>query len=174
MEAALVERVRSKASALAAARNQPLRPVATPAEVAAAEAALGVPLPGTYRQVLVAVANGGFGPAEGLLGVPSTRFAADLDAVEAHARHAAATGWPAGLVPAVYLGAEAYYCVECQGPHRRVIEYNPDFWEFQERDLGPARWQARAYPDHRTPACFVVVAASLASLLEEWVAGRHW
>jgi hypothetical protein len=50
----------------------PLLPVATSEELDAAEAAIGRPLPHVLRLVLEQVANGGFGPGYGLLGVGPT------------------------------------------------------------------------------------------------------
>jgi hypothetical protein len=50
----------------------PLLPVATSKELDAAEAAIGRPLPHVLRLVLEQIANGGFGPGYGLLGVGPT------------------------------------------------------------------------------------------------------
>ncbi|TXJ85233.1 SMI1/KNR4 family protein [Streptomyces lavendulae] len=52
-----------------AARAGTLPPPATPEAVAAAEEVIGFPLPPLLRRLYVEVANGGFGPNEGILGV---------------------------------------------------------------------------------------------------------
>ncbi|MFC8512815.1 SMI1/KNR4 family protein [Streptomyces sp. NPDC057257] len=59
----VVEAVR----AVAQARTLP--PPATPEAVAAAEDVIGFPLPSLLRRLYGEVANGGFGPNEGILGV---------------------------------------------------------------------------------------------------------
>ncbi|MET7737151.1 SMI1/KNR4 family protein [Streptomyces sp. NPDC005402] len=51
------------------ARAGTLPPPATPEAVAAAEEAIGFPLPPLLRRLYVEVANGGFGPNKGILGV---------------------------------------------------------------------------------------------------------
>jgi hypothetical protein len=52
-----------------AAQAGTLPPPATPEAVAAAEESIGFPLPPLLRRLYVEVANGGFGPNEGILGV---------------------------------------------------------------------------------------------------------
>ena len=56
--------------------------VADPKELDAAEAAIGHPLPPVLRLVLEQVANGGFGPGYGLLGVGPTGHRINLAAGE--------------------------------------------------------------------------------------------
>ncbi|MEV5172160.1 SMI1/KNR4 family protein [Streptomyces flaveolus] len=51
------------------ARAGTLPPPATPEAVVAAEEVIGFPLPPLLRRLYVEVANGGFGPDEGVLGV---------------------------------------------------------------------------------------------------------
>jgi hypothetical protein len=50
-----------------------LAPRATPAMIEAAEAELGFALHPFHRRLLLEIANGGFGPGDGLLGVPGGR-----------------------------------------------------------------------------------------------------
>ncbi|MFJ3642733.1 SMI1/KNR4 family protein [Streptomyces sp. NPDC090108] len=52
-----------------AARAGTWPPPATPEAVAAAEKTIGFPVPPLLRRLYLEVANGGFGPAEGILGV---------------------------------------------------------------------------------------------------------
>ncbi|MEW2510421.1 SMI1/KNR4 family protein [Streptomyces sp. NPDC046870] len=51
------------------ARTGILAPPATPEAIAGAEEAIGFPLPPLLRRLYAEVANGGFGPNEGILGV---------------------------------------------------------------------------------------------------------
>ncbi|MFF3686650.1 SMI1/KNR4 family protein [Streptomyces sp. NPDC002187] len=57
----------------AVARKRALPPPATPEAVAEAEEAIGFPLPPLLRRLYLEVANGGFGPREGILGVSGGR-----------------------------------------------------------------------------------------------------
>ncbi|MEU5532080.1 SMI1/KNR4 family protein [Streptomyces sp. NPDC020362] len=52
-----------------AARGRSLPPPAAPEAVTAAEDVIGFPVPPLLRRLYTEVANGGFGPAEGVLGV---------------------------------------------------------------------------------------------------------
>ena len=56
----------------------PLLPVANRKDIDAAEASIGRPLPAALRLVLLEVANGGFGPGYGLLGVGPVGHRTDI------------------------------------------------------------------------------------------------
>ena len=76
---------------------------ASPAALFEAEAALGYPIPRLLRRLLIEVANGGFGPGYGILGVPDT--------VDAHrAFHA---GRPSPLLPICDWGCGIASLVDC-------------------------------------------------------------
>ena len=98
-----------------------LPPPASEPELAAAEAALGVSLPPALRRTYAEVANGGFGPAEGLV---------SLEGMVAAYRELRSPGmmprdreWPAGLLPVVERDP-GWDCVEAATG--RVIAWDPE------------------------------------------------
>lgn len=95
--------------------GKPLPPPATVAEVEAAEAVLGHPLPALLRRILLEVANGGFGPGYGLLGVGAGGWTDDRrqDLV------ALAGGFEDGMLPVAHLGDVVYACVDTRRRARR-------------------------------------------------------
>ncbi len=106
---------------------------ATPEQIAAAEAALGFGLPPLYRQLLTEVANGGFGPGYGLIGVDggSGDFGSGHLA-ELYARaHAAARSelfppLPGQMLPVCNWGCGIYSCLDCRTAEAPVYFFNPD------------------------------------------------
>jgi hypothetical protein len=138
--ASLIERIRERvADPLrvrdAAAWVRPLeaaRPPASPEEVAAAEASLGFRLPPLLRRLYLEVANGGFGPANGLEGVPSLSHECGADIVVLYKAYARGDPeeprlrWPYGLVPLVDLGCNIIECVSCIAPPHPILRLDPD------------------------------------------------
>ena len=98
-----------------------------------AEAALGFNLTPMLRRIFMEVANGGFGPSYGLLGLRGGmknergRDAVGLyevfrqpDPSDPH------WSWPAGLLPVGHLGCGMYMCVDCTKPEGPVIWFEPN------------------------------------------------
>lgn len=132
-----------------------IAPPATTAEVDAAEAALGFPIPPLLRRLYTEVGNGGFGPSYGLEGVPTippTPGAADIGAlyVQYSARQ-----WPHGLVPLISGGCLFMECVEFTRPPYAVVMFDGNDCDLERPVVASLR----------------PVAASLEKRLERWLAG---
>ena len=128
-----------------------LPPPADPSAVEIAEEALDFTLPIALRRVYSEVADGGFGPGQGLL---SLQAAADLyrqlRTSEVLPRGAE---WPEGLLPVVDHDP-SLDCVECATG--RVLNWDPE--ELAERS-SPQRFRRS----------FVELAPSVEAWLKEWV-----
>ncbi len=142
-------------SAFETAEPPPLPPPAGVERVVAAESALGFALPPLLHRVYAEVADGGFGPAHGLLPL------ADLVSTYHHHRldpPMAPSGqtWPDRLVPVIGydLGCDAVDATD-----GRVIAWDPE--SLTERSGGPG-WK-------RT---FREISPSVAVWLETWVESR--
>lgn len=129
-----------------------------PADLAEAEARLGFTLPPLLRRVLTEVADGGFGPGYGLVGVAG---AADAGAhlVELYEGYRAggdgAIGtWPEGRLPVAHLGEGLFACVDALDPDAPVVVFDPTELD-EDDDLGVA---------------FAPEAPSLEAWLADWVA----
>jgi hypothetical protein len=124
---------------------------ATPEQVQASERRLGFSLPMVVRQVFTLVANGGFGPGYGLLGLEGGA-ANDLGgtAVDNYLMRRSWNGqrgyyWPEHLLPICHWGCAIFACVNCeQGGGLRVVRYDPgwdDGWmRFRDEGRGFAEW----------------------------------
>jgi hypothetical protein len=141
--------------------TRPLPEPATPEALDAAEARLGVELPPLLRRLYLEVANGGFGPGSGIVGVRGGwttdrgRSIEDLseemgDSATENARWV----WPAGLLPLVDYGT--FGCVDAATAEGRIVDWDPD-----ELD--------RRGPDGGWSRSFHEVAPSLAAWLETWL-----
>jgi hypothetical protein len=150
----------------------PLPPPATPEQVAAAEAALGVALPRLLRRIYLEVANGGFGPGYGILGIPPSGWGDDRgnDLVRLHEVQRNDPDddddgggdrwvWPPTLLAVCYLGDVVYACVDAGRPGAPVLEYDP----------GDLEWDDDGAPVDEGSA-FAEVSPSLAAWLEAWLA----
>ena len=150
----------AKADRIGTAMSTPvesvLPPPADPAGLDRAETELGFPLPAMLRRVYLEVADGGFGPGGGLLGV--------AEAASAYARMR--TGeelprgrtWPDRLVPIVAVDP-GYDCVDASSPAGRIVAWDPeDLGEFS----GEKAWNGS----------FSEVAPSVEAWLETWVGGK--
>jgi hypothetical protein len=111
-------------------------PPASEAQVAAAERTLGFVLPSTLRRIYIEVANGGFGPAYGLYGVPTKITQARRDRFwEGHWRRVKLprddpNWWPADVVPACRFD---------------IVDLHQTYWRLDDTD--PAwRWPAKLIP----------------------------
>jgi hypothetical protein len=127
---------------------------ASAADVEAAEASLGVRLPAALRRIYTEVANGGFGPGEGLLPLP--RIAAQYRELRTGDQMPRGRSWPEGFLPIVPRNP-GWDCVEAATG--RVIAWDPE--ELTERS-SEARFQRS----------FSEIAPSVEAWLGEWVGSR--
>ena len=152
LDAADTATVDRLAAAMATPPPPSLRPAATPPMLAAAEASLGRPLPPTIRRVYGEVADGGFGPGSGLLGLADA--VATYHAFRVRPPMApAGEAWPEWLLPILRydVGVDA---VDLETGS--VVGWDPE--SLTERSGGPA-WR-------RT---FQEVSPDLGAWLDEWV-----
>lgn len=106
--------------------------------VAEIETALGFRLPALLVDVYAEIANGGFGPGYGLLGLGDGGFTDDLGhtADALYLKNArpdpqlATWTWPRGLLPISHMGCAIYHCVDCST--QRMIIFEPSFWDENE------------------------------------------
>jgi hypothetical protein len=100
---------------------------ATPQALADAERVIGCALHPLHRQLLEEVANGGFGPGNGLIGLPGGRL-------DAHGRSAlelretlrlgTETPLPRGVMPLFDLGDGAWLCIDESTPDATVLVFD--------------------------------------------------
>lgn len=103
-------------------------PRATLAAVRDAEARLGFALPSLYVRLLTEVANGGFGPEDGIMGLPPDGFT-DRDVqgsvVDAYFEGRAVENpkyrEPVGAIFLVSLGGAEFLQLDCLDPNARVL-----------------------------------------------------
>jgi hypothetical protein len=127
-------------------------PPATPEQVQASQRRLGFSLPVPLRQVVMQVANGGFGPGYGLLGLEggATDDLGDT-AVDSYLVRRSWDGqqgwrWPERLVPICTWGCGIYTCMICEQGSigGRLVRYDPDFedelWQFRGEGRTVAQW----------------------------------
>jgi hypothetical protein len=135
---------------------------ASPIALGAAEARLGVALPNLLRRLYLEVANGGFGPGFGIVGVRGGwttdrgKTIEDLyeemtDSTTENPRWV----WPAGLLPLVDYGG-AFGCIDASTAEGRILDWDPDALD----DRGPDGGWSRSFRE---------VAPSLAAWLEAWL-----
>ena len=153
--------------------EQPLPPPATLDQVAATEAALGLRLPPLLRRLYLEVANGGFGPGPGLLGVRGGarsikgRSMEELHRTMLEARDEHASWmWPPALLPVVDDDG-SFLAIDTSVPDGKVVAF--DFEELEDdsprnawrqafRDIAPsyerwlAEWAAAGADPHRVAA----------------------
>ena len=108
-------------------------PPATPRELDAAEARLGFALPPVVRQVYERVANGGFGPGYGLLGIGGGATSdTGRDAVDEYLTFRepdpddANWHWPERVLPICHWGCAIYSCVDCSKSRAEIVRFDPN------------------------------------------------
>ena len=94
-------RARELEQAMTAPVDDPLPGPAAPEAIAAAEAALGVALPPALRRLYAEVADGGFGPGEGLLSLE--RVVTQWRELRTGGQMPVGREWPASLLPVVSM-----------------------------------------------------------------------
>jgi hypothetical protein len=139
-----------------------LYPPAPPAELDESERRLGFRLPQAVRRLYGLVANGGFGPGYGLLGLLAgavDEFGhSAVDSYLAHRREGEADRrwqWPWGLLPVCTWGCAVYSCVDCR----------PGILQPPMVVCAPGRAQSWAWS-------FVGEGRTLPRWLQAWVAGE--
>ncbi len=142
--------------------DHPYEPLST-ADLEAAEHRLGFELPDDVRDVYGNVANGGFGPAYGLLGLLGGAKNEDgLDAVNLYASFreqdeaAPHLAWPEGLLPVGQLGCAMFICVDCTDSDCRLIWFEPNQHE----------------PGEPWDSSFIVFPGALEKWLRRWLDGH--
>ncbi|MCC2671245.1 MAG: hypothetical protein K0Q72_3716 [Armatimonadetes bacterium] len=167
----LVERIRVRVAdplraidSAAWVRPMPMvAPPATLADVDAAEAALGFPLPPLLRRLYTEVGNGGWGPDYGLDSIPTDGAVPDVNdlvglyqqcTAPERALESPAVQWPRGLVPLIKLGCVAMEVCDFLRPPYPVFKLDGDNWDLELS----------------VEEALVPVAASLADRLEAWLA----
>lgn len=154
-----------KAEAYGASMNRPAeRPLPAPASpegLDAAEKRMGVTIPPLLRRLYAEVANGGFGPGSGIIGIQGGwtddhgRTIEDLfEMMSEGDPDEPAWSWPDGLVPIVDA-SPVWTCVATASPGHRVVDF-----DHEEIDYGG--WDAS----------FSDVAPSLHDWLVTWVGSR--
>jgi hypothetical protein len=124
---------------------------ALPADVEAAEAALGVSLPAFLRRLYLEVADGGFGPGRGLLSLERlVREARELRKGDVLPR---GRTWPAALLPLVDRDP-GWYCIDIATG--AIVEWDPE-------DL------AERSSEERFRRSFTDVSPSIETWLAKWL-----
>jgi hypothetical protein len=101
MNQLLLVSIRRKAVDQTGARDVALPAPATPDALRAVEASLGFSLPEDYREILQGVANGGFGPEDGILGIPRDKGGGDHNVVQVYLQESEDVDWLEGLLPLI-------------------------------------------------------------------------
>ena len=101
--------------------------------IAASEVTLGFALPVLVRRVYQEIANGGFGPAYGLLGLSGGMLNEDRqDAVTLYQEYRRPDPedsnwcWPARLLPLGRLGCAMYLCADCSYECAPIVWFEPN------------------------------------------------
>jgi|SRR5579875_1568566 len=125
MDGSLIERIRGYATSRATSL-----PYATASEEAIGEAerGLGFPIPALLKACYLRVANGGFGPGYGIIGVEGG-YASDYgNLVETHGvlkrdQESEGREWPNGLLPFCEWGCNIFSCVDCHDTRHPVYTF---------------------------------------------------
>jgi hypothetical protein len=104
---ALVERVRAR---MLHQESRP-EPPASHADVASTEAKLDAPLPSLLRRLYLEVANGGFGPRYGVLGVRGGFRSDSMGTLDEAYRMFRQERWPIGVLPMIDYGCTQLICL---------------------------------------------------------------
>ena len=165
MAGGVTDELTAEAERYQEAMNRPLdRPLperASADALDAAEASMSVTLPPFLRRLYTEIANGGFGPGAGLIGVRGGWTDDDGRTME-QLHEMLAEGdpdepswdWPVGLVPVVDE-SPAWICLDTASPVARVVRFDMEGVDY-------AGWDAS----------FTDVAPSLVEWLSTWVRSR--
>jgi hypothetical protein len=140
-----------------------IAPPATTADVDAAEAAFGFPIPPLLRRLYTEVGNGHWGPNYGLNGIPIDGAEPDENDIVGiyqsctspkRALESPAARWPRGLVILIGRGCVDYEVCDFLQPPYPVFLLSGDTWT----------------PERSVLESLTPVASSLAERLEAWLA----
>lgn len=102
-------------------------------ELAGVEQRLAFDLPQPVKQVWGTVANGGFGPGYGLIGLVGGALSdLEQDAVEDYLVRRGTDPedpgwyWPHGVLPICHWGCAIYSCVDCNDAAAPVLRFDPN------------------------------------------------
>ncbi len=101
--------------------------------LAAAERRLGLALPTAVLDLYGGLANGGFGPGYGLIGlVGGVKSDVNTDVVEDYRLRLLTDAedpgyfWPAGVLAVCHWGCGIYSCIGCRTPGAAVVRFDPN------------------------------------------------
>ncbi|UGY05034.1 SMI1/KNR4 family protein [Bradyrhizobium quebecense] len=159
--AAIRQRLKAKQTDLNGGLRQRLTTI-TPVNIASDEKRLGFRLPPLLARLYAEIANGGFGPGYGLIGL--TNGAPDEDigdtapAIYESFRRASTDepswNWPEGLLPICQWGCAIRSCVNCTDRNFRMQIFDPNVHEGLD-------WSD----------CFFEESASFTQWIEAWASG---
>src|SRR3954471_21912669 len=101
--------------------SPPIYEPVTMAAVAKTEAELGFTIPPVLRRLYSEVANGGFGPGAGLVGIEGGYPDVDGRTLSASYAFFRSHGLREGLLPLFDLGCGAWSCVDALTPDERIV-----------------------------------------------------
>jgi len=145
------DRVLESLRARLRADGLPYPACASPAEVEVFEGAVGFSLPAFYRRLLTEVANGGFGPGFGMVGIPPSGhieddLSGDLREFYLAGRAQPELEWrtPCGLLALCSWGCGVLSYVDCFSERAAVVtnEASENRIEFTETSPSLADWLA--------------------------------
>ncbi|MFI6410614.1 SMI1/KNR4 family protein [Streptomyces sp. NPDC050585] len=156
--AELLSRVGKAASATRtrplAGRQRGVPPPVAPADVEAAETALGFRLPPLLAAVHTKIGDGGFGPDYGLFPLRGAVSRYEAFRARGAGEEPDDWPWPEGVLPVADLGCAMLACVDCRSPDGAVLLFEPN-------------------PGDADRAWYVL-APSLAAWLTAWLEGTGW
>lgn len=136
---------------------------ASSAVLDSAESRLAFKLPALLRRIYMEVANGGFGPSYGLLGIGGGATNEDKrDTVELYELFRSPDpedrywNWPERLLPIGHLGCAMFCCADCSSEAMPIVWFEPN----PHSDGEP--WDD----------CFIPFAGSLDEWLTAWLDGK--
>lgn len=162
LQASLIKRIKQQmeAETIPGAHDADYPPV-TLFEVEAAEQALGFRLPELLRQLYIQVANGGFGPEYGVIGLENgyENDVTDETLVDTYFSYlivednATFWKWSKGLVPICHRGCNIQSCIDCTKPEAPIILFDPN-----------VSWETKGWE-----TCFSLEAITLDQWFEKWL-----
>jgi hypothetical protein len=162
MEQAAAHRIAEQFQAdMSQAADLPPEPPASAEDFEATELALGLKLPVSLRRLYGGVANGGFGPGQGLL--PLAAIVAETLKMRRAQSEGFPFEWPAAMIaieePSFYA-----HCLDTRSGEVVALDTDP---------ITPLNWDKASEEELRRAwgSAFQVVAPDLASWIAAWVAG---
>ncbi|MEL6704737.1 MAG: SMI1/KNR4 family protein [Bacteroidota bacterium] len=111
-----------------------LSPPASDAQIAQAEKTLGFVLPTSLKSLYSSIANGGFGPGYGMIGITGGTpddTGATCETIYLGWREPdpedPSWQWPERLLPIAHWGCAIYSCLDCTTPQAPIMVFDPHF-----------------------------------------------